>query len=171
MGSADRAPIATTSIFSGAFMDMLGAQMPIIQPRVRRILHWGDHRQLLNFTTRDDVASYTARVALDDHAPRSLRIAGATMTVDDIAASMFDVTGLAYHTLRVGSVRSLGLLIRATQLVAPEKNAVFPGLAGDAVHARPVHRPGPAATAGQRPLPRPDLDPSTGPASGALRIP
>lgn len=130
MGRADRAPIATTSIFNGAFMDLLGAEMPIIQPRIRRVLHWGDHRQLLDFTTRDDVAAYTARVAVDDAAPRILRIAGAIVTVDDIAASMSAVTGKTYRTLHVGSVGSLGLLIRATQLVAPERDAVFPAWQG-----------------------------------------
>jgi len=76
MARADRAPIRVTSVLNGAFMDMLGAEMPIVQPRSCRVLHWGRADQLLDFTTKDDVAAYTAAAALDATAPRILRIAG-----------------------------------------------------------------------------------------------
>ena len=66
----DRAPIRATSVLNGAFMDMLGSEMPVIQPRVHRVLYWGDAEQPLDFTTKDDTAAYTAEVALDDDAPR-----------------------------------------------------------------------------------------------------
>lgn len=126
MGRADRAQIATTSIFNGAFLDMLGAEMPIIQPRIRRVLYWGDRYQPLDFTTRDDVAQYTARVAGDDSAPRILRIAGATVSASGIAATMSEVTAQSYQPLRAGGLRSLGVLIRATQILAPQQAEVFP---------------------------------------------
>lgn len=76
MARADKAPIKVTSILNGAFLDMLGAEMPIIQPRLHRVVYWHDANQLLDFTTKDDVASYTAAAALDDTTPRILRIAG-----------------------------------------------------------------------------------------------
>lgn len=38
MGRADRASIEVTSILNGAFLDMLGHEMPIIQRRIRRVL-------------------------------------------------------------------------------------------------------------------------------------
>ena len=118
---ADRAPIAVTSIFNGAFMDMLGAEMPIIQPRIRSVLYWGDRNQPLNFTTKDDTAAYTADVALDDETPRILRIAGDTVTAQDIASLMSQVSGSTYRTLRVGGVGSLRALIPSVKLVAPQK--------------------------------------------------
>ena len=59
-GRADRASIQVTSVLNGAFMDMLGAEMPIIQPRLRRVLHWGQADQPLDVTTKDDTAAYTA---------------------------------------------------------------------------------------------------------------
>jgi hypothetical protein len=37
---ADHAPITVTSILDGAFMDMLGAEMPIIQKGLKRVLYW-----------------------------------------------------------------------------------------------------------------------------------
>lgn len=78
MALVDQAPIKATSIFNGAFMDKLGREMPIIQPRIRRVLYWHDADQLLDFTTKDDVAAYVAAAALDETTPRILRIAGDT---------------------------------------------------------------------------------------------
>jgi len=126
MDRADRVPIKVTSILNGAFMDMLGAEMPIIQPRIRRVLHWGEADQLLDFTTKDDVAAYAAAAALDDTTPRILRMAGDTLSARGIAVAMGEVTGAPYRTLRVGGIGSLGALIRLAKLVAPQPRAAFP---------------------------------------------
>ena len=104
MGRADRAPIQVTSILNGAFMDMLGAEMPIIQPRIKRVLFWEDQDQLLDFTTKDDVAAFTAAAALDPTTPRVLRISGDTLSARDLAGTLTRTTGDRYRTLRVGSV-------------------------------------------------------------------
>lgn len=130
MARADRAPLQVTSILNGAFLDMLGAEMPLIQPRLRRVLYWGRRDQQLDFTARDDVAAYTAAAALDPGAPRILRVAGAVVTVSDIATAMSEVTGTTFRTMSVGSLRTLGLTIRATRAVAPQTNAVFPAWQG-----------------------------------------
>lgn len=126
MARADHAPIQATSILNGAFMDMLGAEMPIIQPRIRRVLHWGSADQPLDFTTKDDVAAYTASAALDEAAPRILRIAGDTVSARGIAHVMSELTGERYRTLWAGSIGSLGLLIRLAKIVAPQPRATFP---------------------------------------------
>ena len=126
MARADRAPIRVTSVLNGAFMDMLGAEMPIIQPRIRRVLHWGNVDQLLDFTTKDDVAAYTAAAALDEATPRILRIAGDTVSARGIAQVMTEVTGERYRTVWAGSIGSLSVLIRLAKLVAPRPHAPFP---------------------------------------------
>jgi nucleoside-diphosphate-sugar epimerase len=126
MARADRAPIRVTSILNGAFMDMLGAEMPIIQPRIHRVLHWGSADQPLDFTTKDDVAAYTAAAALDEASPRILRIAGDTVSARDIARAMGEITGERYRTFWAGSIGSLGLLIRLAKIVAPQPRAAFP---------------------------------------------
>ena len=123
---AARAPIQVTSILNGAFMDMLRAEMPIIQPRIHRVLHWGSADQPLNFTIKDDVGAYVSAAALDDGAPRILRIAGDTLSARDIAAAMGVATGEPYRTLRMGGIGSLGVLIRLAKLVAPQPQAAFP---------------------------------------------
>ncbi len=130
MARADGAPIRVTSVLNGAFMDMLGAEMPIIQPRLRRVLYWKDAEQPLDFTTKDDVAAYTAAAALDDTTPRILRISSATLSAKGLAAAMSDVTGERYRTLRAGSVGSLGVLIRVAKRVAPGSREAFPAWQG-----------------------------------------
>ena len=126
MARADRASIRVTSILNGAFMDMLGAEMPLIQPRLHRVLYWHDAHQPLDFTTKDDVAAYAAAAALDATTPRILRIAGDSVSARDLAAVMGEVTSKRFRTLRVGGLGSLGLLIRLAKLVAPQPRAVFP---------------------------------------------
>ena len=126
MARADQAPIRMTSILNGAFMDMLGAEMPIIQPAIRRVLYWGSAEQPLDFTTKDDVAAYVAAAALDEATPRILRIAGDTVSARGIADAMSETTGKRYGTLWAGSMGALGLLIRVARLVAPRPNSPFP---------------------------------------------
>ena len=126
MARADRAPIRVTSILNGAFMDMLGAEMPVIQPRIRRVLHWGSADQPLDFTTKDDVAAYVAAAALDDATPRILRIAGDMLSAHGIAQAMTEATGERYRTLWAGSIGSLAMLIRLAKIVVPQPGAAFP---------------------------------------------
>jgi uncharacterized protein YbjT (DUF2867 family) len=130
MAIADTAPIKVTSVLNGAFMDMLGAEMPIIQRGIRRVLYWHDADQPLDFTTKDDVAAYTAAAALDDTTPRILRIAGDIISARDIAEIMSKTSGLRYRPLWVGSLGSLGAMIRIAKLVAPQPDEAFPAWQG-----------------------------------------
>jgi len=130
MGRADRASIGVTSILNGAFMDLLGAEMPIIQPRIRRVLYWVSLEQKLDFTTKDDVAAYTAAAALDDSTPRFLRIAGDSLSARDLARVMSDVTGKRYQTLNAGGLGVLSLMIGLAQRLAPQPGDPFPAWQG-----------------------------------------
>jgi uncharacterized protein YbjT (DUF2867 family) len=127
---ADRAPIKVTSILNGAFMDMLGREMPIIQPKIHRVLYWADANQKLDFTSKDNVAAYVAAAALDDTAPRLLRIAGDSVSAREIAAAMSEASGERYKTLWVGSIGTLGLTISLAKRFAPEPDATFPAWQG-----------------------------------------
>lgn len=130
MARVHQAPIAATSILNGAFLDMLGAKMPIIQPRIHRVLYWHDADQLLDFTTKDDVAAYTAAVALDTATPRILRIAGDSVSVRDIAAAMSEFSDERYRPLWAGSLNHLGFMIRIAKALAPQPGAAFPAWQG-----------------------------------------
>ena len=123
---ADRAPIKTTSILNGAFMDMLGVEMPIIQKGIRLALYWRSADQKLDLTSKDNVAAFTAAAVLDETTPRILRIAGDTVSARDIARVMSEVSGEQYRTLWAGSIGALGVLIRLAKIIAPQPHAVFP---------------------------------------------
>ena len=129
MALADKAPIRVTAIFNGAFMDMMGGEMPIVQPRIHRVLFWGRSEQKLDFTTKDDVAAFTAAAALDAEAPRILRIAGDSQSPTDIAKTLSDLTGENYRTLRAGGMGALETMIRIGKLFA-KPDAVFPPYQG-----------------------------------------
>ena len=129
MERADRADIRVTSVLNGAFMDMLGAEMPIVQAGLHRVLHWGDADQPLDFTTKDDVAAYVAAVALDIDTPRILRIAGSTLSPRELAATMTDVTKRQFKTLRLGGIGVLDVMVAAAKPFGPH-DAVFPPFQG-----------------------------------------
>ena len=98
MDFADALRIAVTSVLNGAFKDMLGNEMPIIQMGLNRVLYWQNAKQPLDFTTKNDVAAYTAKVALDRQTPRILRIAGDSISADGIAQALTAVEGQPFKT-------------------------------------------------------------------------
>jgi uncharacterized protein YbjT (DUF2867 family) len=122
----DGAPIRATSILNGAFMDMLTGQAPFILFGPRRVIHWGRADQAVDFTTMDDVAAYTAAVALDPTSPRWLRIVGDETSPLGLAAAASEVTGKPFRTLRMGGIGLLEGMIKVARLVAPGKGQVFP---------------------------------------------
>jgi nucleoside-diphosphate-sugar epimerase len=130
MATLDAAPVRATSIFNGAFVDMLAGQAPIIAPAIRRVVHFGDAGQALDFTSKDDVARFTAAAALDDTAPRILRIAGDTVSPLDLARIMGELTGKRYATLRAGGIGSLSALIALVRTLSPASEAPFPAWQG-----------------------------------------
>ncbi len=130
MARADQASIKVTSILNGALMDMLGAEMPIIQPGMHRVLYWHDADQLLDFTTKNNVADYTASAALDPTTPRLLRIAGDSVSVRTMAATLTEVSGQRYRPLWVGSLAMLGAMIGLAKRIAPQADAPFPAWQG-----------------------------------------
>lgn len=126
----DAADIAATSIMTGAYADLLLGQAHIVMPRIHRVVYWGDETQRYDFTARDDVAWYTAQAALDDQAPRVLRIASFHASPRDLAAVMTELGGERFRTLHAGSIRSLSGLIALTKRLSPGTNEVFPAWQG-----------------------------------------
>lgn len=122
----DAAPIQATSVLNGAFSTVLTQDAPILLPKIRRILHWADADQTLNFTTKDDVADFTADAAVDDQAPRDLRIAGGSISPRQLAAIASELSGKTYRPLRAGSLQRLGLVIGIARRLAPSPGIVFP---------------------------------------------
>ena len=122
----DKASISATTIYNGAFADMLTGQMPLILFALKRVLYWGDADQRMDFTSIDDTASFTARAALDPSTPRFLRIAGDQLSARELTAVVSEVTGKRFRLFRAGGLRMLGTLIKIARTVAPGEGDIFP---------------------------------------------
>ena len=126
----DAAPIAATTIFNGAFMELLTAQMPMILFKRRRVLYWGNADQRLDFTTVGDTAAFTALAALDPATPRFLRVAGDQLSAREMTAVVSEVTGSRFRLFRAGGLGLLGAIIKVARLVAPARDEIFPAWQG-----------------------------------------
>ncbi len=126
----DNIPIKATSIFNGAFMDLLTTDMPLILFKQKRILCWGRPDQIMEFTTTDDVAEFTAEAALDDNTPRYLRIAGDRLSCNDFVQLLTELTYHKFKIFRPGGIGLLNFLIRVTRFFSPSKNELYPAWQG-----------------------------------------
>ncbi|MEJ7710490.1 MAG: NmrA family NAD(P)-binding protein, partial [Pyrinomonadaceae bacterium] len=161
MARADQPSIRVTSILNGAFMDMLGAEMPIIQPRIRCVLYWRSADQPLDFTTKDDVAAYTCSRCARRH--YSAHPAHCRRDRHRAANRPNDERGE-----RRAVSHTLGRRDRLARCPDPHSEArraaarrYVPALAGHAVHARYVQRARQTPPARQRSLPGHPLDVSS----------
>jgi nucleoside-diphosphate-sugar epimerase len=125
----DTADIAVTSILNGGFLELLEGDAPIVLPG-RRVLHFGDAQQPLDFTAKDDVAAFTADAALDHNTPRFLRIAGNSVSPAQIANILTALTGQRYRTLRPGNIGTLSALIYMVRALTPASEKPFPAWQG-----------------------------------------
>jgi NmrA-like family len=126
----EKAPIAATSIFNGAFMELLTGDMPMIFFKKKLVLHWGDENHPLIFTSIDNTATYTAYAALDDSAPRFLRIAGDQLNPKQIRTLVGDITGERFRLLRAGGPGLLSFLIKMIRKFSPAENELYPAWQG-----------------------------------------
>jgi hypothetical protein len=126
----DQTSIRATTIFNGAFAELLTGQMPLILFKRKRVLYWGDADQRMDFTTMDDTAAFTASAALDPSTPRFLRIAGDQLSAREWAAVASEVTGEKFRLFRAGGLGMLGVLIKVARAIAPGKNELYPAWQG-----------------------------------------
>jgi nucleoside-diphosphate-sugar epimerase len=126
----DKASISATTIFNGAFAELLTGQMPLIFFKLKRVLYWGSADQRMDFTTVDDTAAFTASAALDPSTPRFLRIAGDQLSARELAALVSEVTGTTFRLFRAGGLGTLGTLIKVARALAPGEQELYPAWQG-----------------------------------------
>ena len=122
----NKAPLSATSILNGMFTDLLTGQAPVVLFGLKRVLYWGDKDQLLDFTTIDNTAAYTASAVLDNSTPRFLRIAGEVASAKDLQKAATGATGKQFGLLRAGGLGLLKTMTAITKKLAPGKGEVFP---------------------------------------------
>ncbi|MEZ0538055.1 NmrA family NAD(P)-binding protein [Fibrella arboris] len=125
-----KAPISTTTIFNGAFAELITGAMPLILFKPKLVLYWGDANHRMGFTTMDNTAEFTANAALDPTTPRYLYIAGDQISprhLKDVASS---VTGKPFRLFWAGSPFVLSGLIKVAKAVAPGEGELYPAWQG-----------------------------------------
>ena len=124
----DKASIRSTSILSGANMELLTRAMPLLDLKSNRVTYWGkDPDQRLDFTATDDTATFTAAAALDPGTPNILRIAGDQISARELAILAGEITGATFELVCLGSLDQLDAFIRGERAAHPEsENELFP---------------------------------------------
>lgn len=126
----DKAPIAATSILNGMFTDLLTGQAPVVLFPIKRVMYYGNPDQLMDFTTIQNTADYTAAAALDPTTPRYLRIAGDVLSAKGLRDAASEATGDQFSLLRVGGLGLLNTIIKVTKALTPDNNETFPAWQG-----------------------------------------
>ena len=122
-----KAPIRSTAIFNGAFMDLLTGEAPLVLFKINRVLYWGERpNQLMDFTTMDDTAAFTAEAALDTTTPSILKISGEQVSAKGLVKIASDVSGRNFSRLRGGSLKRLELIFKITRTLTAQSSEPFP---------------------------------------------
>lgn len=109
----DDQPIQASSIFNGAFADILKYNTPVLNLKNNSISYWGDKSDWkLDFTTKDNTAAFTAEVALDDDAPRNLQIASFQITPQMLQNEVYEINGKNFGINEMGSMEEFAQLIK-----------------------------------------------------------
>lgn len=118
--------ISSTSIFNGAFSEMLKGQMPLILYKIKKVLYFQNPDQKMDFTSIDNVAEFTSKVALEKETPRYMRISGDEKSAREIAEIATEVSGEKFGLLYGGSLKFLDLLIKILKTIMPQKRKLYP---------------------------------------------
>jgi len=94
------------------------------------VLYWGNADYKWGFTTMDNTAEYTAKVAIDSDTPRYLRIAGDLINPTEVKAVTTKVTGQKFRLFRPGGKWLLGIFIKIARKLAPGENELYPAWQG-----------------------------------------
>jgi nucleoside-diphosphate-sugar epimerase len=108
----DSTSIRASSIFNGAFSDILRYNTPVLNLKDQSIAYWGDkHDWKLDFTTMDNTAAFTAAVAMDNDAPRDLQIASFQISPDELRAHVQEITGRSFRISALSSMEDFARYI------------------------------------------------------------
>jgi uncharacterized protein YbjT (DUF2867 family) len=117
--------INSTTIFNGAFMELL-KDAPLIFPKINRVLYWENPEVLIDFTSIDNTAAFTAEVALDANSPAILRIAGEQISASGLVNKASKISNLKFKLLRGGSLNRLKNIIHIVKAISPKTDSPFP---------------------------------------------
>ena len=115
----DQAPIAATSILNGAFGEILGYNIPLLDFKKQQVGYWEDADWRIDFTTMDDTAAYTAAAALDATTPRLLRIASFQISPRELSVAAEAAKHRPFPLVRLGTRAELAAQIVQVRAANP----------------------------------------------------
>ena len=116
----DSTPVKASSIFNGAFADILKYNTPILNLKDKSIGYWGEKADWpLDFTTMDNTAAFTAEVALDDEAPRDLQIASFQISPTMIVSDVKEASSQDFTIRQMGSIDDFGAYLKKQRAENP----------------------------------------------------
>ena len=116
----DRMPIHASSVFNGAFADILQYNTPILNLKEKSIGYWGEKADWpLDFTTMDDTAAFTAEVALDEEAPRNLQIASFQVSPTRLWQEVKQATGQEFRLHQLSGLDDFAQFLRKQRAEYP----------------------------------------------------
>ena len=108
----DSTSMRASSIFNGAFADILKYNTPVLNLKDKSIGYWGDKKEWrLDFTTMDNTAAFTAEIALDNDAPRNLQIASFQISPNELSADVQEITGKSFRLNSLSSMEDFATFI------------------------------------------------------------
>jgi nucleoside-diphosphate-sugar epimerase len=119
--------IEFTSIFQGAFTELLATGWMLLNYKKRQVQFFGSPDTRMDFTTWSDTADFTAAAAIDSNAtPRRLNIAGERLTPKDLQQVTKRATGVDFELKRVMSIGMLRTMISLIRFFRPGKGEPMP---------------------------------------------
>ena len=115
-----QAPIAYTSVFNGAFADILTYNTPTLDLKNRSVGYLEDAEWPIDFTTMDNTAEFTAAAALDASTPKKLNIAGIRITANELKVLAEKITGKPFDLKYMGSRADFAAYVRQERAAHPE---------------------------------------------------
>jgi NAD(P)-dependent dehydrogenase (short-subunit alcohol dehydrogenase family) len=116
----DKSNIKATSIFNGAFADIMRYDTPFFDTKNKTIDFFeGKKDWKADFTTKDETAMFTALAALDDDAPRDLRIASFSVSPLDLEPLSEKYKDEKYELVNKGSLEDFSASLKAWRASDP----------------------------------------------------
>ena len=118
---AESRPIRLTSVFNGAFSYVLRFGIPLLNQKEQSIAYYEDKADWnIDFTSLENTAAFTAAAALDDTAPRFLRIAGFRVSPEDLVPLSEKVYGIPFRLKNQGTLERFKETIEQVRKAHPE---------------------------------------------------
>jgi len=124
----DNSQIRATSIFNGAFSDILRYNTPLFNVKEHTVAYYDDKADWkIDFTTMDDTAAFTAMAALDENAPRYLRIASFSVSPNDLVTLSEQHKESKFQLTNMGSMEDFSAYNKIQRAANPEgENELYP---------------------------------------------